>query len=103
MALQSLTSNYHVFLSGKDFWLGLKNIYELTKMGRWTLRVTLTDADGAMGEAFYHNFRLKEPVMKWRCSCYVEAKLSTSLHADQLHTDVGEVRRPAPQIGQAKV
>ena len=52
----------YVFATGDEFWLGLDNIYELTQMKNYTLRITMERFDGVIRTAFYTNFKLLDNV-----------------------------------------
>jgi hypothetical protein len=55
------------FLTGEEFWIGLENIYQLTNIGSYTLRVTLKDFERPEKvSATYKNFRLTENVNYFR-------------------------------------
>ena len=47
---------------GDEFWLGLDNIYELTQVKNYTLRVTMETFDGIIKTAFYTDFKLLDNV-----------------------------------------
>ena len=41
-----------------EYWLGLRNIYRLTRSGRWTLMVDIETTAGDKMYAFYDNFKI---------------------------------------------
>ena len=43
---------------GAEYWMGLDNIYFLTRQKNYELRVTLVDADGEEGVGMWHSFKL---------------------------------------------
>ena len=43
---------------GAEFWMGLDNIFFLTRQKNYELRVTLTDANGEKGVGIWHSFKL---------------------------------------------
>ena len=49
-------------ISGKEFWLGLNKVFELTQSGNYTLRIWLTDADDITVEEVYETFAITENV-----------------------------------------
>jgi len=50
----------------KEFWLGLRKMYQLTRTGTWELLVTLQDYDGKTYTASYSNFRVADRSDKYR-------------------------------------
>ncbi len=48
--------------AGKEHWIGLDNMYTMTNAKTYRLRVTLTDANGAKGRAYYASFKLMDNV-----------------------------------------
>ena len=43
---------------GAEFWMGLDNMFFLTRQKNYELRVTLTDANGEKGVGIWHSFKL---------------------------------------------
>ena len=49
-----------------NVWLGLENIYQLTKGGNVTLRIDLKRSDGEVGHALYTNFSITDEADAYR-------------------------------------
>ena len=47
---------------GKEHWLGLRNIFELTNRDKYKLRITAEDQDDIKREYHYSTFKLKDKV-----------------------------------------
>ena len=55
----------------KEFWLGLKEISQLTSSGSWTLEVTLVDYEEIEYKAVYTSFKVEEaPLYRLKVSGY---------------------------------
>ena len=50
--------------AGKEFWLGLQNIYELTNHKAYSLKIEAEDQDGDRNESTWNEFKLTEDVRK---------------------------------------
>ena len=60
--LSGVNISYLTFFPGDEFWLGLDNIYELTQVKNYTLRVTMETFDGIIKTAFYTDFKILDNV-----------------------------------------
>jgi hypothetical protein len=60
-------SIWFTIVIGDEFWLGLDNIYELTQVKNYTLRVTMENFDGVIKTAFYTDFKILENVSRFNC------------------------------------
>ena len=57
-----MTVFFIAFSLEEEFWLGLENIYELTQVKNYTLRVTMETFEGIIKTAFYTDFKLLDNV-----------------------------------------
>ena len=48
---------------GKEFWLGLENIYVMTNKKKYKLKIEAKDYEGNTDQAIWNDFRLTESVM----------------------------------------
>ena len=62
LCLFILTGKFVLLIPSEDHWLGLKNVFCLTKdeTKTWTMRVDLWDHEGGTAYAQYTNFRLDD-------------------------------------------
>ena len=73
-----MTVFFIAFSLEEEFWLGLENIYELTQVKNYTLRVTMETFEGIIKTAFYTDFKLLDNVSK-TLSCSRPMAISTAL------------------------
>ena len=52
-----------IFVTGKEYWLGLEPVYQMTKSKSYRLRITMKPFGGVAKTAYYENFRLKDNVI----------------------------------------
>ena len=52
-------------------WLGLENLHRLTSEKSYSLKVTMTDYDGAQYVAVYDKFKVRQINKKERCAQHV--------------------------------
>ena len=55
---------YFQFSSGKEFWLGLDNMFYLTREGNYSLRLKMMDLDQNQEQVMYSNFQILDQVNK---------------------------------------
>ena len=54
--------NIPLHIEGEEYWMGLDNMYHLTQLGAYSLRLKLEDLDGVVEEINYEKFKLSDQV-----------------------------------------
>ena len=50
------------FITGEEYWLGLEEVYDLTHLGGYMLRIRMTDVNGEKAEVYYMDFAITDNV-----------------------------------------
>ncbi len=71
---------FTILIIGKEYWMGLENIYQMTNARSYSLRVMIQDFDGTTRTATYKSFKLTENVST---KCNRKINLNFNLNAVQ--------------------